>query len=577
MLGGVSAGLAAGSAGCLQYARSLANRESPEQVSVTIKTVPADDDEAAVQIARTLQKNMTAVGIDADIELVEITRLFRDVLLNQAFDVYVGQFPPYHDPDFLRSALHSTFVTEQGWQNPFGVSDLGLDEQLTAQRTTAGADRQRTVADVANSVAEIQPFATVCFPEEITVARTDRFGNWDGGRFAKPISYLTLDQAESGPDDATTLGLVLTDDRITKNLNPIAVEYRRPNPLTDLLYDPLMRREDGDVRPWLAGDVTWRRTEATGVTATVELREETSFHDGEALTAADVVFTYRFLDDTSLGTGDMHVPSPTFRGRTSLVESIERLDDRTVQIGFGETTEEVAVRALTVPILPAHVWEAKTGSANLAGIDISEGVTQALVWANTDPVGSGPFRLESRTPAERLVLSRFDDHPLIGTGPEQFDVPFERIAVQVAPSDGAAASLVTEGTVDATGDPVHPKVLENVTGEEPIERFVADSRAFYHVGFNARREPFGNVRFRQALARLLDSEHVAETVFDGYAAPAATPLAGTSWEPPEFRWDGTDPVVPFAGTDGDLDAPTARATFREAGYAYDSDEGRLLK
>lgn len=577
LLGGVSAGLAAGSAGCLQYARSLVNRESPEQVSVTIKTVPADDDEAAVQIARTLQQNMTAVGINAEIELVASTELFRDVLLNQAFDVYVGQFPPYHDPDFLRSALHSSFVTEQGWQNPFGISDLGLDEQLTEQRTTAGADRQRVVADIASSVAEIQPFATVCFPQEITVTRTDRFRDWGGDRFEKPVNYLTLGRAENAPDDPATLRIVLTDDRITKNLNPIAVEYRRPNPLTDLLYDPLLRREDGEVRPWLARDVNWRRTAETGVTATVELQDGLSFHDGQALTAADVAFTYRFLDDTSLGTGSMNVPSPKFRGRTSLVESIERLDDRTIQFGFGETTEEVAARALTVPILPAHVWETKTGSANLAGLDISKGVTQALVWANTDPIGSGPFRLESRTPAERLVLSRFDDHPLVGDSPEQLDVPFERLAVQVAPSDAAAVSLVTEGTVDATGDPVHPKVLENVTGEEPIERLVADSRAFYHVGFNARREPFGNVRFRQALARLLDSKHVAETVFDGYAAPAATPLAGTPWEPPEFRWDGSDPVVPFAGTDGELDAPTARDAFREAGYTYDSDDGRLLK
>lgn len=258
LLGGISVGLAAGSAGCLQYARSLINRETPEHVSVTIKTVPADDDEAAVQIARTLQENMAAIGIDATIELLESTELFRDVLLNQAFDVYVGQFPPYHDPDFLRSALHSRFVTEQGWQNPFGVSDLGLDEQLTDQRTASETDRRRAIADVANSVAQIQLFAMVCFPEAITVTRTDRFENWGGERFETPISYLTLDHSDSAPnEDSTELRIVLTDDQITKNCNPIAVEYRRPNPLTDLLYDPLLRRENGEVRPWLADDVTW--------------------------------------------------------------------------------------------------------------------------------------------------------------------------------------------------------------------------------------------------------------------------------------------------------------------------------
>ncbi|MFB6128428.1 MAG: ABC transporter substrate-binding protein [Halorhabdus sp.] len=576
LLGGVSAGLAAGSAGCLEHARSLINRDVPEQVSVTIKTVPVDDDEAAVQIARTLQKNMAAVGIDASIELLAASELLRDALVNWNFDIYVGQYPPYHDPDFLRAALHSTFATERGWQNPFGMADLGLDSELRRQRTTTGADRQRAVTDVAHSVAEMQPFMTVCFPQEITVVRTDRFENWGQGDFEKPMSYLTLDPASDAAEQPATLGIALTDDRITKNLNPIAVEYRRPNPLTDLLYDSLLRRRAGDVRPWLAEDVTWNRT-AAATTATVDLRKGMSFHDGKPLTAADVVFTYRFLADTSLGTGDMNVPAPRFRGRSSLVESIERLDGRTVRFGFGETAADVATRALTVPILPAHVWKTKTGSADLAGIDIAEGVTQALVWANTDPVGSGPFRFESRTPAERLVLSRFEDHPLLGDGPGRLNVPFERLVVRIAPSDTAAASLVTDGTADATGDPLHPKGLENVTQQGAVERRIDDSRVFYHVGFNTRRNLFANVRFRRAVARLIDVENVVETVFDGYAAPAVTPLAGTSWEPRELRWDGSNPVVPFAGTDGNLNATTARNAFREAGYTYDSEKGRLLK
>ncbi|WP_275882934.1 ABC transporter substrate-binding protein [Halorhabdus sp. BNX81] len=575
LLGGVGFGAAVGSAGCLQYARSLTNRDSPEQVSVTIKTVPADDDEAAVQIARRLQKHMTTAGIDASIELVANTELLRDILLNQSFDVYVGQYPPQHDPDFLRPALHSRFVTEQGWQNPFGISDLGLDERLVDQRSTTTDDRQRAVTSATEAVGEIQPFAMACFPKDITVVRTDRFDNWSVDGLDRPINYLAVDRPADAPsEDPTTLRVVLTDDRITKNCNPIAVEYRGPNTLTKLLYDPLARQQGSEIRPWLATDVTWRRTADLGVTATVTLREGLSWHDGQNLTAADVVFTYRFLDDTSLGTGDMPVHSPRFRGRTSLVESVERLDDRTVRFGFGDTVETVAARALTVPMLPSHVWQEKTGETNIAGIDISEGITQALVWANTDPVGSGPLQFESRTPGEQVVFSRFDEHFLVGGGPDRFTIPFERFDVRVAPSDAAAVSLVTDGTVDATGSPVHPKVLDSVADSDSIETYMTDSRSFYHVGFNARREPFGNVRFRQAVARLLDSEYIASTVFEGYATPAATPLAGTAWEPTEFEWDGDDPFVPFAGSDGEIDVSEARDAFREAGYTYD-DDGRL--
>ncbi|KPN31467.1 hypothetical protein SY89_02214 [Halolamina pelagica] len=44
-----------------------------------------------------------------------------------------------------------------------------------------------------------------------------------------------------------------------------------------------------------------------------------TWHDDEALTAADVAFTYDLLADTTLGDGeDADVPSPEFRGSAAL-------------------------------------------------------------------------------------------------------------------------------------------------------------------------------------------------------------------------------------------------------------------
>jgi len=68
---------------------------------------------------------------------------------------------------------------------------------------------------------------------------------------------------------------------------------------------------------------------------------------------------------------------------------------------------------------------------------------------------------------------------------------------------------------------------------------------------------------------LLDGEHLATGVFGGYLTPSAVPLPERRWTPPDLRWDGEDPEVPFAGTDGDLDAAAARELFRDAGYEYD--------
>ncbi|WP_233263411.1 ABC transporter substrate-binding protein [Halorhabdus sp. CUG00001] len=567
---------AASSSGCLQRARTLVNRRSPEQVSVTIKTVPADDDEASVEIARRFQEHMAAVGINATINLQDEAVFLRDVVLNNDFDVYVGRFPPRVEPDFLRATLHSQFVSEPGWQNPFGLSDLELDEALSAQRTLTGSSRRRTIEEIATSIATIQPLLPICFPTESIVVQTDRFEGWPDDGQLTPLDYLHVQASSDGTaSDVTRLAVSYTDARITQSLNPIAVEYRRRGTITGLLYDSLARRHDGTLRPWLASRIDWE-TETAKTTATISLRDGATWHDGRSLTASDVAFTYRFFDDTTLGDGDVSVPAPRFRGRTSLVESATTVDNTTVRLSFGETSQTVAERAFTVPVLPEHVWEDKTGSADLAGVDVSTAITEALVWPNIDdPVGSGPLQFESRQHGDELVLSTFENHFRVTDPPSWFDAEpaFDELLVRIAPSETAAITLVTEGQADATGTPVRP--AHDVAPTDAVETSVGTSRSFYHVGYNTTVDPFGNVRFRRLLSQLLDPSSIVDTVLGGDGIPAATPLAGTEWTPSEPELDGTDPVAPFLGTDGELDESAARDAFREAGFRYDGD--RLVR
>jgi peptide/nickel transport system substrate-binding protein len=58
-------------------------------------------------------------------------------------------------------------------------------------------------------------------------------------------------------------------------------------------------------------------------------------------------------------------------------------------------------------------------------------------------------------------------------------------------------------------------------------------------------------------------------VFEGYARPAVSLLAGTDWLPGDLRWNDHDPVTPFLGSAGELDVDRARAAFRDAGYRYE--------
>lgn len=609
VLGGVASGATALSGGCVTRARSLVNRSSADVVSLTVKTTVADADEAATRIARRLVTNMNDVGIDAEVVPMSDDELLRDVLVNHEFDCYVARHPAHDDPDFCRPLFHSVFADEPGWQNPLGFTNLDVDDLLDAQRRQRGAERRRTVADVCRDVGRNQPLCLVAYPDDVRAVRTDRFRGWHAYPLDSALGFLALrrvdrapaldgtgsgngsddrngsaggqgtatgDGSTAGTDSASALRVTITDGRVTQNFNPIAVEFRNRGTFVDLLYDPLARRVDGDVTEWLATDWRWETGDRTAVT--VALRDGQRWHDGTPLTAADAAFTYRFLADTSLGEGDVPVPAPRFRGRTSLVEDATAVDETTLRVTFGDTSPEVAVRALTVPVLPAHEWRPTSTGADIAGIGSFEGVTEALVWSNPEPVGSGPLRFERSIAGESLHLGRYDEHFLTEDSPLPgvAEAPsYDRLVARVAPSDAAAVELVAAGEADAVAASVNPEVVPRIGQHDALSLMVDRSRSFYHVGFNCRREPLGNPHFRRAVSALVDDAAVVEDVFGGYATPGAVPLAGTEWLPSDLRWNGDDPVVPFAGSDGALDVSAARDLFARAGYETD-DDGRLV-
>lgn len=574
VLAGV-AGSVAATSGCVSRLRTVMGREGPEPVTVTIKTVPADDDPYALLIARQLSKWFEAAGVTANVLPMASEELLRHVLVNHEFDLFVGRYPnPDVGPDSLYPLLHSQFATEPGWQNPFGYADLSVDDLLTRQRTTSGSERRRTVAELQSTLARENPFTVLAFPDVIRAARTDRFARFGTTKIDEALGVLQFRQVDPAAD---TLRVTTTDERVTSNLNPLLAAVRRLGTVTDLIYDPLVRHYRGERYPWIAQSTEWVEDGVLDVT----LRPDLSFHDGEPLTAADVAFTYEFLRDTSLGESNQSAPTMRYRGRSTLVESATVLDRRSVRLTFADQARTVADRALTVPVLPRHVWRGRTGEPQVGGLDLGGGTTEALVTNNVPPVGSGPLAFVNATRNDRLVLERFDDHFLHeGSTPDLPEtvadgVAFERLVVLHVGSDSSAVELVTTGEADLTLAGLGPDVVRRIGQAADLDLLVDRSQSFYFAGFNTRRAPYANPRFRQLLSQLVDRVHLTQSVFSTFAAPAITPLAGTDWAAEELRWRGKDPITPFLGTAGKVDEEQARAAFRDAGYQYD-EQGRLL-
>jgi peptide/nickel transport system substrate-binding protein len=573
--------------GCTQRSEPAVSRDERQPLSVRIKTVPADRDAAATKLARYLATQLKRVGIGATVVPMSREELRQSVLVDHDFDVYVYRLPLRRDPDFLRPTLHSRYAPDSGWQNPFGSDDRSLDELLNRQRTERGTARTATVRSIQTRLVESQSFTPVAVPEAAWASRPDRVEWPDGVPPGRAVSYLAARPAD--PDSTATteestsetrLRMALTDARPTENLNPLSASFRAERAIVRLVYDSLGRTRDGTVRPWMASSWTWR--EGDGNALSVDLREGAEWHDGRAITASDVAFTFELLADTALGSLDRPVPSPRYRGRASLVDEVTARSPRELTLEFGDVDEAVAVRALSVPILPEHVWEQYARRTNVARLDGSDR-TEALDRANLDPVGSGPLRVTEATPGESLTMEPFESHFLstggVGESFAEFDggFSFDALEFTVLPSGGAAVELLSDGTLDASANSLSPEAAAKAREDGELAVETGEPQWCYHVGYNHRSPPFDDAGFRRAVARLVDRSALVDDLFDGEATGVASPLETTRYAPEGDEWDDAVAELRYLGERGTgaLDVKEAKSTFWDAGYPY-SPDGELL-
>lgn len=292
----------------------------------------------------------------------------------------------------------------------------------------------------------------------------------------------------------TTLRVPLPRDPGT--LTPLT--FTLGYPLLTLVYDTITWRDaEGLPRPWLARSVRFREG---GRTVVVRLRVGARWHDGRALTARDVAFTYDFLRARR---------HPRFAPQLRAIESVQATDARTVLFRLRHRSIGFADQPLAdVPILPAHLWR---------------GLGPGLRAPAGPPIGSGPYRFAGRRQdgGVRLAAVRgyFRGRPQAA-----------RVEVPIIPEASDMVAALRSGAVDALPFALTPRQQASL---ESISVHIA--RGPLYLGtmlmFNLHRAPLNRVAVRRALADAIDLERVARAA--GAATPATTgPLhPGSRWAP----------------------------------------------
>ena len=277
---------------------------------------------------------------------------------------------------------------------------------------------------------------------------------------------------------------------------------------------------EGLVKPTPNGDLIPAIAETYTVsddhrTYTFQLRKDVQFHNGDTVTAEDVLYSIQRCADAS-ETGI--VPVEAF----SVITDMSAPDEGTVVITIEEPSNEF-VSYLTNPVIPA----------DYDGQD-------------TDPVGTGPFRFVSRAAQYNLVLEKFDGY--WGT-PAYLD----RVTYKIMENtDGLLLSLQS-GAIDICAHistTQIPQLQEDFNIEEGTMNLV---QALY---LNNAEKPFDDVRVRQALCYAVDRQQILDLAFDGYGS-----LIGSSMYP-AFGKYFDDSLTNYYSHDPEK----AKALLAEAGF-----------
>lgn len=278
--------------------------------------------------------------------------------------------------------------------------------------------------------------------------------------------------------------------------------------------------DDMNLIPWLAED--WDRSD-DGLTWTFYLRQGVTFSNGREMTAEDVKWTFDRLTDPEVGSGN----SWRVGGTTTTTEVI---DPYTVAI----TTET------PIANLPASL-AANKSTAVMASESLEDDGTVQV------PIGTGPFVIAEIEGTTRLVLQARDDY-------WQEGFPYLDDVVITPITDDTARDLALQGGEVDWAFTISPQNYETLMDDPDVVVDTAPRLAYDYFGLNLNREPFGDVRVRQAIAYAIDREVICQFAFFGLCEPTHGPTgSGTPW------------YFPYAPYERNLD--TARELLAEAGYA----------
>lgn len=320
-----------------------------------------------------------------------------------------------------------------------------------------------------------------------------------------------------------------------QSINPLLCHYNDVDQdLCALVFSGLARFDErGRVVPDLAEAPP--QITPDGLTYTFRLRPGLTWQDGAPLTADDVAFTIRLIQDPGF-------PGVPFLSELWRMVQVEKLDDLTIRFTLTQPYAPF-LDYTTIGLLPRHLWD------NVP----AEQMTHSQL--NASPVGNGPFQ----------VTEVSADHVRLEPNPRyQGATPYiTSLEFRFYPDYPSLYNAFKRGEIEGISR-ILPQDLGWAETRTDLELFSAPISGYVIVLFNLKNPnlPFlQDKRVRQALLYALDRQRLIDEELDGQGLVAHSPFMPYSWayNPNIHRYN--------------QDLEQARRLLEEAGYVDSDGDG----
>jgi peptide/nickel transport system substrate-binding protein len=339
--------------------------------------------------------------------------------------------------------------------------------------------------------------------------------------------------ATSGSGGTLTIQGDAGNPTLVENFNPLQPSAAMHG--VNLIYEPLELRSpiDGSFSQYLA--TAHKFTDATTLVYT--LRDGATWSDGTAFTAADVVFTFNMLKA---------FPALDTNGVWQQISAVAATGSD-VTFTFTQPNVPFAGVLGSTPIVPEHLWSA---------------VPDPSQFANTTPIGTGPFTLDAFAPTQYKLKKNPTYWQADKIVPDEVLFPAQA-------SDQSTNQLdVVSGKFDWAYNFL-PDVKKTFVAKDSAHNlYWFPPGGAIGLFLNLTKAPYDNVDFRQGISLSLNRTAIATKAVNGYLDQASQ--SGLIL-PNLNKW--LDTSLPDQGN-VTQDKTGATAAFTKAGYTQ--KDGKLV-